>query len=116
VGRSGGSLTVTQSSQGVVRVEASCAGGSGRVDFGDGTSAPLSGSTGPVTHAYSSAGSHQVTLSCTGGGQSQSVGAVTVGAAHGSAGAASCLHIPSGVLPDVLERVLVQLGFGICRH
>jgi hypothetical protein len=107
---------VTQSSQGTVRVEASCAGGSGRVDFGDGTSAPLSGSTGPITHAYSPGGSHQVTLSCTSGGQGQSVGAVTVGAASGSARASGCLHIPSGVLPDALERVLVQLGFGICRR
>jgi hypothetical protein len=86
------------------------------VDFGDGTSAAVSGSTGPITHAFSSAGSHRVTLSCTAGGQSQSVGSVAVGAAGGRTGSRACLRIPPGVVPDMLERVLVQLGFGICRH
>ena len=78
---------------------------------------PLDGSdgatsTGPIAHAYSSAGSHQVTLSCT-GEPSQSA---TVGAVSGSATSAACLHLPSGVVPDAFERILVQLGFGVCRH
>jgi PKD repeat protein len=118
---SGGSLQVSQTSQGQVRVEASCAGGSGSVDFGDGTSTPLSGTTGPITHTYSSAGPHQATLTCTGGpGQSSSVGTATVGGAAAGATArarpAGCLRIPPGVLPDALDRVLMRLGVGVCRR
>lgn len=111
----GGTLRVDQT-QSTVRVEASCAGGSGRVDFGDGTSASLSGTTGVVTHAYTATGSHRVTLAC-GNAQGAATPSVTVPAPARPTPERKrlCLHIASSLLPGALERALVRLGFGICR-
>jgi hypothetical protein len=114
-GAVGGAVTVIQT-QGTVRVEASCAGGSGRVAFGDGTSAELSSSTGPITHTYSSAGRHQVTVTCTGGTGQPAVGTATVGASPARPAKTLCLHIPRGAVLDAIERLLTALDVSLCRR
>jgi hypothetical protein len=116
-GSSGGSgnLEVIQS-RGVTRIRASCDSGYGNVDFGDGTSAKISGAKGPIRHTYSSAGSHRVTLTCLGAhGKSASTSTATVGTP--SAGPkARCRPVAGHAIADVLDRLLVRLGFAICRR
>jgi len=116
-GSSGGSgnLEVIQS-QGVTRISASCDSGSGNVDFGDGTSAKISDATGPIRHTYASAGSHRVTLTCLGAhGHSASTSTATVGTPSGGS-KARCRPAGSNAIADVLDRLLVRLGFAICRR
>lgn len=103
---SGQTLHVTQSSAGVVRVQASCSGGTAHVDFGDGTSADVPPSSGPITHTFASGGTHRVTVTCSSGGSGG-------GASPTKSG---CLRIPAGVLPDAIARFLLQLGLDVCRR
>jgi hypothetical protein len=115
-GSSGGSGTLNVTRQnGVTRVEASCTGASGNVDFGDGTSAKLSATTGTIMHVVSSTAQHQVKLTCGGSnGQSASTSIVTVGGSSGKGAGVTCRARTSGI-PDVVERLLVRLGFGVCH-
>jgi PKD repeat protein len=65
------------------------------VDFGDGTSAALSSSTGTITHTYPSAGLHQVKLTCNGAqGAATTVDTATVAVSAAAAAKARCLRIP----------------------
>jgi hypothetical protein len=115
-GSSGGSgaLDVTQK-DGITHVNASCSGSSGSVDFGDGVSAKLSAATGTITHVVSSSAPHQVKLTCAGSnGQSASTSVVTVGASSGRHAGVTCRTATSGI-PDVIQRLLVRLGFAVCH-
>jgi hypothetical protein len=110
-------LRVTQLN-GVTHVSASCSGGEGSVDFGDGTSAKLTTAAGTITRTYSSPGSRRVIVTCS-EDHRQSI-STTIATVGGTSGRPTLFHCswlsPTRGAANVLEHVLARLGFGICHR